>query len=117
MKTILPTVLYITLSSTAFAQATVGTSDAYHLGVGSWTCERMVAALASKSNDIDRGQAAGWVLGFWSAVSVYEESDFVDKIESVGGTKILEATFNACQKEPASLVGVVSKRLVGNSRP
>ncbi len=117
MKTILAATLLATLSTNAFAQTTIGTGDAYYLGVGHWTCERMVSALASKTTDLERGQAAGWILGFWSAVSVYEESDFIDKIEAVGGTKILEATFNACKNDPQALVGVVTKKLVENSKP
>ncbi|MFV2001393.1 MAG: hypothetical protein ACC619_00255 [Paracoccaceae bacterium] len=88
---------------------------AFYMGVGSWDCGRFIAALEG-GTDVDRGQAAGWVLGFWSATTLYEDAAYNERLQGAGGRNIVDLTLQLCRDNPLGQVGALSNSLLQNSR-
>ncbi len=105
----------LVLTAAAGSASAQGLGDQYYMGVGRWKCSELVDAMRN-GPDIRLGQAAGWVLGFWSATTIYEASDFVDKVEKAGGKNIVNLTIKVCEQNPDAMVGTISKRLLVNTR-
>ena len=75
-------------------------ADGYVMGAGRWSCGEVIAAVDS-GNASRMAQAAGWVLGYWSAATFSRETGFIDIVEQVGGQQIYEKTVVECRKAPA----------------
>ncbi|MBY6048129.1 HdeA/HdeB family chaperone [Vannielia litorea] len=89
-------------------------SEAYMMGTGRWTCERARAAFVTQ-NVTDQAQVAGWILGYWSHASIDKPTAFLDKMQEVGGTKIVEITLAECQKNPNAMLFQVTEAILQNS--
>lgn len=90
-------------------------ADSYLMGVGQWTCTRMIDTFTNGA-PVEKGQAAGWILGFWSAATAYEAPAFTAQLEEVGGARVVQATIRECRNNPEALVGIVSSALLVKSR-
>jgi hypothetical protein len=90
-------------------------ADSYLMGVGQWTCTRMIDTFTDGA-PVEKGQAAGWILGFWSAATSYEGDAFTARVQKVGGEQVMQATIRECSNNPEALVGVVSSALLVKSR-
>lgn len=106
-RTILAAALCVATTAPAF-------SEAYMMGTGRWTCERARAAFVTQ-NVTDQGQVAGWILGYWSHASIEKPTPFLDKMQEVGGTKIVEITLAECQKNPNAMLYQVTEAILQNS--
>lgn len=90
-------------------------ADAYILGAGRWTCAN-VAELMETGTPAQKYQFFGWILGYWSAITLDKPSDFIDIVENAGGEKIVKLTIQACQdSDPDVLVYQVTENLVRNT--
>lgn len=89
MKRVLVMMVFVALPAVAAA-------DGFIMGAGRWSCGQALQAWQGKP--IDKGQLAGWILGYWSAATTTRDKGFVDTVERVGGLKIVEATLAECQK-------------------
>ena len=90
-------------------------SDGYVMGSGRWTCAQAIQAWEGKP--IDKGQLAGWIMGYWSAATFERETKFVDTVEKVGGLKIVEATLSECRKAPGeTLLYKVTRSMIVNTK-
>lgn len=114
MKYLLAAAALATMSTPALAQDDTS-GDRVYLGVGRWTCDRFVAAHGG-ANEVDQAQAAGWVLGFWSATTLYENSSFDDMVDKAGGRGVFDLTAQVCSENPQGLVGDVAKAILENSQ-
>ncbi|QDC08942.1 hypothetical protein FHY55_06655 [Oceanicola sp. D3] len=106
-RTILAAALCVATTAPAFAEA-------FMMGTGRWTCERARAAFVTQ-NISDQGQVAGWILGYWSHASIGQPTAFLDKMQEVGGGKIVEITLAECQKNPNAMLFQVTEAIVQNS--
>ena len=84
------------------------------MGTGRWTCERARAAFVTQ-NVTDQAQVAGWVLGYWSHASIDKPKPFLDKMQEVGGNKIVEITLAQCQQNPNAMLFQVTQAILQNS--
>ncbi len=104
------------LPAFTFAQSTTTASDGFIMGAGRWTCAD-VLQVADSGSPIQKGQLAGWVLGFWSAATLTRETSFVDTVQGAGGERIYVATLDECRKAPGSvLLYRLSREMVRNTK-
>ncbi len=105
-----PLLLSAALLIPTFAQA-----DSYILGAGRWTCEQVIAA--DEAQDMAKVfQAAGWLMGYWSAETNYRENSFVDIVEQAGGQAIYNQTLLECSKVPAdTLLYELANSMIDNT--
>ena len=90
-------------------------ADGFVMGSGRWTCGQAIQAWQGKP--IDKGQVAGWILGFWSAATFTRETGFVDTVERAGGLKIIEATLAECSKtSPDTPLYRVAQGMIENTK-
>ena len=90
-------------------------ADGFMMGSGRWNCGDVLKAW--NGEPIAKGQVAGWILGYWSAATAVRETAFVDTVERVGGTKIVEATLAECQKAgPDVLLYQVTQGMIANTK-
>lgn len=106
-RTILAAALCVATTAPAFAEA-------FMMGTGRWTCERARAAFVTQ-NVTDQGQVAGWILGYWSHASIDKPTPFLDKMQEVGGTRIVELTLAECQNNPNAMLFQVTEAILKNS--
>ena len=106
-----PLLLSISILIPTFAQA-----DSYILGAGRWTCEEVITAHDAQ----DQGkifQAAGWLLGYWSAETNYRDNAFVDIVENAGGLAIYNQSVAECRKAPAGTkLYELANSMINNTR-
>lgn len=105
----------LVFAATGVRAQSVETGTPFYMGVGSWDCAKFVAALQGGS-DVDRGQAAGWVLGFWSATTLYEDPAYIERLQGAGGRSIVDLTLQLCSDNPQGMVGALSNSLLLNSK-
>lgn len=74
-------------------------AEGFVLGAGRWSCADAVQA-AQQGSPIQKGQLAGWILGYWTSATFQRETGFIDTVEKVGGQKIYEATIAECTAAP-----------------
>lgn len=98
----------------AAATAAPAFAEAYMMGTGRWTCERARAAFVTQTVT-DQAQVAGWILGYWSHASIDQPTGFLDKMQEVGGNKIVEITLAECQKNPNAMLFQVTEAILQNS--
>ena len=95
--------------------ATSAAADAYIMGSGNWTCEKSIQAW--KGTPIDKGQVAGWILGYWSFATTTRETAFIDTVERVGGLAIIEKTIEECRKaRPDTPLHEVANGMIKNTK-
>lgn len=91
-------------------------NDGFVMGAGRWTCAEVIEA-ADNGDAAANGQAAGWVLGYWSAATFARETGFVDLVEQVGGRTIYQQTVAECRKAPAeTMLYRVTKSMISNTK-
>ena len=105
---------YLLLSASLLIPA-LAQADSYILGAGRWTCQEVVTA-----NDAqDQGkifQAAGWLLGYWSAETNYRDDNFVDIVEQAGGLAIFNQSVAECRKVPeGTLLYELANSMINNT--
>ena len=98
------------LMSPVFANA-----DAYILGSGRWTCGEAVRVFQAGS-DLEKGQLAGWILGFWSAATFERDTAFIDTVERAGGIAIANATIERCRGAGDTPVFRVVQGMIRNTK-
>ena len=90
-------------------------ADGFMMGSGQWTCGQAIGAW--NGTPIQKGQLAGWIMGYWSAATTARESAFVDTVEKVGGLKIVEATLAECQKAGSeAMLYRVTQGMIANTK-
>jgi hypothetical protein len=100
---------------TTAAETTVTRTDGYIMGAGRWTCADALNIVQNGSPS-QKGQLAGWILGFWSSATLSRETGFVNTVERVGGEKVYTATLTECQKAPGStLLYRVASEMIKNT--
>ncbi len=101
--------------TSASAQSAANASDGYVMGPGRWNCEEALK-IVDRGTRIQKGQLAGWVLGFWSSSTFQRETAFVDTVEKVGGAQIYSATLTECQKAPGDTpLHIVVRTMIQNT--
>ena len=75
------------------AQAAKG----FAMGYGGNTCASVIEVVNSGDGE-QIGQVAGWILGYWTAISFQSDQVFVDKLKQAGPNKIVEVTLQQCEK-------------------
>jgi len=105
------------LLATAFTLATsAALADGFVIGAGRWTCAKAIEVF-ERGPDIDKGQLAGWIMGFWSSATFQRETGFVDRVEAVGGMKIANATVAECRKAPPdTMIFRVAQSMIRNTK-
>ncbi|MEO1703279.1 MAG: 5'-methylthioadenosine phosphorylase [Pseudomonadota bacterium] len=91
------------LSTTAMAEINTSLSEGFNMGAGRWQCGKVIE-IAEKRPPAEFGQVVGWVLGSWSMATAVREESFVGIVETVGATKIFEATIGECRKVPPEIM-------------
>lgn len=104
----------IITAATLVATTLPALSEAYVMGSGRWTCERARAAFLT-DNAADKGQVAGWILGYWSKSSFDQDTGFLDQLQEVGGIKIVDITLAECQKNPNAMLFQVTEAILQNT--
>ena len=100
----------IMVASTGTAQA-----DGFMMGSGQYTCRQAIDAW--NGAPIDKGQLAGWIMGYWSAATTTREKGFVDTVERVGARHVVEVTLTECQKAgPEAMLYRVTQALIRNTK-
>lgn len=90
-------------------------ADGFMMGSGQWTCGQAIEAW--NGTPIQKGQLAGWIMGYWSAATTTRETSFIDTVERVGGLKIVEATLGECQKAgPEAMLYRVTQGMIANTK-
>jgi len=89
-------------------------ADQYYMGAGSWTCDQFVQRIDSGDGGLT-AQAAGFVMGFWSAATLNNGDAFTDLVEQTGGRAIFEATYKACQGNGSVLVGDLARKMLDDT--
>ena len=98
-----------------FASAGMAHADGFMMGSGQYSCER--ALQAWNGTPIEKGQLAGWIMGYWSAATTARDTSFVDTVERVGARKIVETTLVECQKAgPDVMLYRVTQSLIRNTK-
>lgn len=94
---------------------TIAQADSFILGAGRWTCEQVVAA--DETQDMAKVfQAAGWLMGYWSAETTYRPDGFVDIVEQAGGQAIYNQSLIECRKAPeGTLLYELANSMIGNT--
>ena len=105
-----PLLLSLSLLVPSLAQA-----DSYILGAGRWTCQDLLTA--NETQDMAKVfQAAGWLLGYWSAETNYRDNSFVDIVENAGGQAIFNQTLKECGTAPeGTLLYELANSMIGNT--
>ncbi len=106
--------LLAALAAPGIAQAQM--QEAFILGAGRWTCEEVIAA--NQNQDMARVfQAAGWLMGYWSAETAYRGENFVNIVEQAGGQAIYDQTLAECGKAPeGTLLYQLANSMISNTR-
>ena len=90
-------------------------ADGYMMGSGQYNCRQALDAWNGPA--IEKGQLAGWIMGYWSAATTARESTFVDTVERVGARNIVETTLRACQKAgPDVMLYRVTQALIRDTK-
>ena len=91
-------------------------SDAYILGAGRWSCADLLTA--NENQDMAKVfQAAGWLMGFWSAETAYRSNTFVNIVEQAGGQAIFNQTLVECGKAPeGTLLYQLAGSMISNTQ-
>ncbi len=92
------------------AQAAKG----FPMGYGASSCGEVIEAVKS-GDKAQIGQIAGWILGYWSAISFQRDQAFIDKLKQAGAQRVVEITLQQCeQADPATpLVAVTHQTIQG----
>ena len=100
MKKVVSALLLATLASAAQA----GEGDGFVMGPGQWSCAKALEVDAN-GPDVDAGLLAGWIMGYWSAVTFARDTSFKDTVETFGGKAIYDTTMAQCRDlvDPASV--------------
>ncbi|MCP5088263.1 MAG: 5'-methylthioadenosine phosphorylase [Rhodobacteraceae bacterium] len=93
----------------------IAAADGYVMGSGRWSCADAVAVYEGGS-PLQKGQLAGWIMGFWSAATFERETKFVDIVESVGAEKITNSTVAECRKASEVPVYRVVRSMIENTK-
>ncbi|MEM1160188.1 MAG: 5'-methylthioadenosine phosphorylase [Pseudomonadota bacterium] len=109
--------MHKTFFAAAFTfSATAALADSFIMGPGRWTCQQVVAA-AEGTDNVQKGQVVGWVLGYWSRSTEGRGDAFVDTVEKVGGRKIFEITVDRCRNsDPETPLFRVARSMVKNTK-
>ncbi len=91
-------------------------ADGFVLGSGRWSCKDVIGAY-EQGSPIQKGQLAGWLLGYWTAATFQRSDAFVDIVEKAGGQKIYEATVTECRNAPPdTLLFRVADSMIRNTK-
>jgi len=91
-------------------------ADGYVMGAGRWSCGKAIEVYETGS-PLDKGQFAGWILGYWSAATFERETAFIDTVERVGGIKIADITIAECRKAPPETpIFKVTQSMIRNTK-
>ena len=106
----------LAFSALALWSPSAADADGYVMGAGRWTCDEVTGS-ADNGNASQIGQAAGWVLGYWSAATFQRETRFIDIVEEVGGNVIWEKTVAECRNAPpGTLLYLVANAMISNTK-
>ena len=100
----------------AGANVSAAQADGYVLGAGRWSCAETIEAIDGGDASLV-GQAAGWIMGYWSAATFHRETGFIDIVEQVGGRTVYEKTVEECRKAPPeTLLYTVADAMISNTK-
>lgn len=92
-----------------------GEDVGFVMGPGQWTCAKMIEVDAT-GTDIDAGLLAGWLMGYWSAVTFGADADFRSTVERFGGRGIYDWTLAECRKAaPGVQLYVLTQAIIQNT--
>jgi hypothetical protein len=91
-------------------------ADGFVLGAGRWTCATAIAVY-QEGTPVEKGQLAGWIMGYWSAATFSRETSFIGTVERVGAEKIATATIDQCRGADAdAMVFRVVQGMISNTK-
>ena len=97
----------------AWAAATpTHAANGFPMGYGGNTCGEVIEVM--KSGDAAQiGQVAGWILGYWSAISFQRDQAFIDKLKEAGAENVVQVTLAQCeQADPNTPLVVVTHQTI-----
>ena len=107
---IIRSVLILTLAQGLAGPAVA--AKGFPMGYGTSSCGQVLEIMQSGDKE-QIGQIAGWILGYWSAISFQRDQAFIDKLKQAGAKKIIQVTLGQCQKaEPDTPLVLITHQTI-----